>query len=146
MTRACRRSLFPPLSDTHSSWGEYIKTFNCQLFYAGDNPWALLFGKDIFWGQLGDESPRERNNRTRQRKGKKGRTSKTEISDYRVGSCICSCFYLLPSGEKTCRTDFSWTWGHSALANVNAQSAREINYMCGAFVADPSSIQFTLLE
>lgn len=53
----CTRSF--PLSETHSSW--VFKTFKCKLFYVGDNPRAYLPGKDIFCGQLGDESQRGNN-------------------------------------------------------------------------------------
>lgn len=45
------------------------KTFNCELFYAGDNPWAYLHSEDIFCGQLEDESQRRRNNGTGEEKG-----------------------------------------------------------------------------
>ena len=57
------------LSDTLLSRQVY-KTFNCKLFYAGDNPWAYLPSKGIFCGQLEDESQRNRNNRTRKNKGR----------------------------------------------------------------------------
>lgn len=58
-------------SDTHSSSGKYIKPFNCKLFHAGDNPWAFPYSRDIFCGQLGDESLREKHcNRTSQKEEK----------------------------------------------------------------------------
>lgn len=49
-----------PLSETHSYKHSY-KTFECGLFHAGARPPAFLSSKDIFCGQLGDESQREKN-------------------------------------------------------------------------------------
>ena len=70
MTGACTHTLPLLLCQTHTLHLRRVyKTFNCELFHAGDNPWAYLRSEDIFCGQLEDESQRRRNNGTREEKG-----------------------------------------------------------------------------
>lgn len=120
------------------------KTFNCKLFYAGDNPGANLPSKDIFCGQLEDESQRKRYNKRREGEKKKKHereqarekeSSERQFCEWMKKSCMCSSCQLLFGITAQQRHAVLILVGHLTLASVHALPALEINYMCGTFVA-----------
>lgn len=132
-----------PLSETHSYKHSY-KTFECGLFHAGARPPAFLSSKDIFCGQLGDESQREKNGN--KVKGG-GRTEIRRVSSQHLAKTFGGdSWFVLHAGyfwtRRAERRESRYARGRSARAPAFPKSVTCVEHLC----PNPPMIHFTNLD